>query len=366
MVQKNNFEKFYERISQEWRGALISPGSNFYYLTGLSPVSTLERLFLLIVPVGGEPVILAPKLYEEEVKASWIKNTVFWEDKDDPYQILNNILSSMNSSNETQKWLVEDTMSISVFLKIQKMTKNIEFEPLSSVVSKLRIIKSKEEIEFHKKAGDIVDKVFYEIIEEGIEGKTEKEAAARIEYLLKSFGADEIAFDPIVASGPNGANPHHAPSDRVIKRGDLVVIDYGAKYKGYCSDITRTIAIGEISEEAKRVYEVVMEAQQQGINVVKEGITASEVDLTVRNVIEGYGYGEYFIHRTGHGLGLEVHEEPYIAPKSETFLREGMVFTVEPGIYLPGKFGVRIENDVAVTNGIGEKLTRADIQLIVL
>jgi Xaa-Pro dipeptidase len=366
MLHKKNFERFYERISQDYSGALISPSANFYYLTGLNPLSTLERLFLLIVPVGGEPVILAPKLYEEEVKASWIKNSVFWEDKDDPYKILKEILDSVTFSNKNKKWLVEDTMLISFFLKIQKITDNFEFEQLSNAVSRLRIIKSEKEIEFHKKAADIVDKVFYEIIKEGIEGKTEKEVAARIEYLIKSFGADGIAFDPIVASGPNGANPHHTPSDRVIRENDLVILDYGAKYKGYCSDITRTVAVGEVPGEAKRVYEVVREAQQASIEAAKEGVKAKEVDLTARNVIERHGYGEYFIHRTGHGLGLEVHEEPYIAPISEISLKEGMIFTVEPGIYLPGKFGVRIENDVVMRNGKGEKLTNAEMRLIVL
>jgi Xaa-Pro dipeptidase len=361
---KNNFKKFLENLSSGYGGAMVSPGYNFYYLTGLQPASTLERLFLLIISGKGNMVILAPRLYEEEIKNSWTGDMMFWDDTDDPYRILCDIINSLTPLNEPQKWLIEDTMPVSMFLKIKKYIKDFEFEPLSNIISQLRVIKSREEIECHKKAADVVDKVFKKIIEYGLKGKSEKEVAEQIEYLIKNSGADGIAFEPIVASGPNSANPHHSPNDRLIKDGDMVVLDYGAKCGGYCSDITRTVAVGEISEEAKKVYEVVKQAQQEGIKRVRENISAKDVDLSVRNIIERNGYGKYFIHRTGHGLGLEVHEEPYISSSSETFLREGMVFTIEPGIYLPGMFGVRIENDVAVTNGEAERLTNAEIELV--
>lgn len=366
MMQKNNFIKFCMKLSEEYSGAMVSPGPNLYYLTGLQPASTLERLFLLIVSDKGDTIILAPKLYEEEVKASWIENTIFWGDDDDPYQLLNEVLGSLNPLSKPQKWLIEDTMPVSVFLKVQKQARGIEFNPLSTIISQLRMRKSDEELEFHKRAADIVDKVFEKIIEYEFRGKTEKEVAEQIEYLIKSFSANGIAFEPAVASGPNSANPHHSPGNRLIKDGDLVVIDYGAKCKGYCSDITRTIAVGEIPAEAKKVYEIIKEAQQIGIETVRENISAEDIDAAVRNIIERYGYGKYFIHRTGHGLGLEVHEEPYIAPNSKTVLHEGMIFTIEPGIYLPGMFGIRIENDVALINGKGLKLTNAEMELIMV
>ena len=151
-----------------------------------------------------------------------------------------------------------------------------------------------------------------------------------------------------------------------VKKGDLVVIDYGAKYAGYCSDITRTLAIAKVPEEAKKAYETVKEAQQEGIDMVKEGAIAKDIDLAVRDIIERHGYGKYFIHRTGHGLGLEVHEEPYISSNSETVLKEGMVFTIEPGVYIPSKFGIRIEDDIAVINKRGVTLTNAEKELLVL
>ncbi|MCD6574603.1 aminopeptidase P family protein [Candidatus Aerophobetes bacterium] len=375
---KRNFERFYEKIQGEYKGALISPGPNFYYLTGLNPASTLERLFLLIVPVGSEPVILAPKLYENELKTSWIENIMLWEDKDNPYLILKEILDSTGLSDKPRccnrlpplarekKLLIEDTMPLSFFYKLKQALRELDFEPLSKVVSELRVVKSKIETEFLKKAAKLADEAFEKLLEEELEGKTEREIEARIEYILKTLGAEDIAFKPSVASGPNSANPHHASSERVIKKGDLVVIDYGAKHGGYCSDITRTLAIGKVPEEAKKAYETVKEAQQEGIDMVKEGAIAKDIDLAVRDIIERHGYGKYFIHRTGHGLGLEVHEEPYISSNSETVLKEGMVFTIEPGVYIPGKFGIRIEDDIAVINKRGVTLTNAEKELLVL
>jgi len=346
-----------------YMGALITPGTNFYYLTGLNPSATGERLFLLALNREGESVIIAPKLYENEVKENWEGRAIFWCDDENPYLILKGVLDELNLRGG--KILVEDTMPAMMLVKIENILMDYELGLLSTLTSKLRIKKDSGELKLMEKAAQVVDDVFHELIEKDLEGMNEKQVAALIEYLIKER-ADGISFEPIVAAGENGANPHHTPSDRKLKKGDLVILDYGAKYKGYCSDITRTIAIGKPSELALEVYDVVKEAQERAVQAVREGITAKEIDAVARGEITKKGYGEYFIHRTGHGLGLDVHEEPYIAQHNEIILEEGMAFTIEPGIYIPGRVGVRIEDDVAIINGKGKRLTKAGKELIVL
>ncbi|NJE25376.1 aminopeptidase P family protein [Thermococcus sp. MV5] len=343
----------------EYDGALITPSTNLYYLTGMNPQATEERLFLLVVNKEGESTLIAPKLYENEIK--W-EEAIFWSDNENPYEILDNVLSSLNL--KTGKILIEDTMRASFLINIEHLLKNYELFPLSIVTREMRIYKDDEETKLMKKAAQIADEVFYEVINIDLEGKTEKQVALEIEFLLREQ-SEGIAFDPIVAAGENAANPHHTPGERKIRRGDLVILDFGAKYKGYCSDITRTVAIGEVNEKLKEIYEIVKEAQERAFQSVHRGIRAKEVDSAARDYITKAGYGKYFIHRTGHGLGLEVHEEPYISATSGTVLEDGMVFTIEPGIYLPGIGGVRIEDDVIVKKK-GKRLTKAERDLIIL
>ncbi len=354
-----------QEMMEQWDAALITPGTTFYYLTGLNPLGTLERLFLLVVPSTESPFIIAPKLYQQELEDLPIR-TIFWSDQEDPYLIFREEMRKLRITYG--KILIEEHMPAGILLKLLSTVKDYKLEPLGPIISELRMRKSPEEIELLKKAAEIVDKVFYHIVEnEELRGKSEKEVADLIEFLIKKFGGEGNSFPPIVASGPNGANPHHTPGDRKIKDGDLVIMDYGAIYRGYCSDITRTVAVGKISGEARKVYEIVKEAQETAFQRVRVGVRAMDIDLAARGVIESYGYGEYFIHRTGHGLGLDVHEEPYITGTNERILEKGMVFTIEPGIYLPGKLGVRIEDDVYVNEEErGERLTRVDRELKVL
>jgi len=297
----------------------------------------------LVINRGGESTLIAPKLYENEV--DW-ESTIFWSDEEDPYKLLKKVLKSLDLTGG--RILVEDTMRASFLINIEKLLRNYE-----------------EEIKLMKKAAQIADEVFYEIISRGLDGKSEKQVALEIEFLIREKG-DGISFTPIVAAGENAANPHHTPSERKIRRGDLVVLDFGAKYRGYCSDITRTVAIGEINEKLREAYEVVREAQERAFQTVREGIRAKEVDSVAREYISSKGYGEYFIHRTGHGLGLDVHEEPYIGPKNERVLERGMTFTIEPGIYISQLGGVRIEDDVVVEGKKGRRLTNAERELIKL
>ncbi len=354
-----------QRVMQErdvsW--ALIAPGPNFYYLTGMSPLGSLERLFFLLVPQRREPVIIAPKLYENDL-SDWESGMVFlWRDDEDPYVLLKEIMGRYTSRDG--RVLVDGTIPIGTFLRLGLMGR-YRVDVLDDLISKLRIVKDDDEVRLLKKAAEIADKTLYEVLDRGINGKKEKEVAAWIEFLVKSLGAEGTSFEPIVASGPNSANPHHRPTDRKIRRGDVVILDYGARYRSYCSDITRTLVVGEPPENVESVYETVKEAQEKAFQAVKDGVTAEHVDDVARGHIERAGYGEYFIHRTGHGIGLDVHEEPYIAPGNSTILRNGMVFTIEPGVYLPNRFGVRIEDDVLVKDGHGVRLTKAFRDLMVV
>ncbi len=229
--------------------------------------------------------------------------------------------------------------------------------PIDSLIEKMRMVKDVDEIETIKKACEISSKSFTETLKFIKEGVTEKDIAAELEYRFKKNGADKTSFDTIVAAGERGALPHGMPSERKIKAHELIVMDFGVFYNGYASDTTRTVSIGEIDGESAQIFDIVKEAQKLGRDIVKEGISCKELDGSVRKYIEEKGYGKYFIHGLGHGVGLEIHELPFVNSRSDITLKEGMVITVEPGIYLPGKFGVRIEDTIFVKKTEGEVLT---------
>ncbi|NJE84913.1 aminopeptidase P family protein [Thermococcus sp. CX2] len=345
---------------QGFNGALVSPGSNLYYLTGLHIHEAGERLTVLAVNSDGEYHLLAPSLYENVIEDFPV---TFWRDGENPYEKLGGILGELDIASG--RLLVENTMRADWLIGIEKLLRDYDLHPLSSLMRELRMRKDREEIRLMEKAAQVVDDVFEEILAMDLIGMSERELALKIELMIRER-SDGISFEPIVASGENGANPHHAPSERKLKKGDLVILDYGARWKGYCSDITRTIALGKPDEKLLEIYEVVKNAQESAFQTVREGITAREVDRAAREYIAKAGYGKYFTHRTGHGLGLDVHEEPYIGPDGEVVLENGMIFTIEPGIYLPGLGGVRIEDDVVVENGRGERLTKAERDLVQL
>ena len=342
-------------------GALISPGTNLYYLTGLQIHEAGERPTLLVVSSDGDYRLLAPGLYENFVRNFPV---TFWRDGENPYEKLAWILAEFELSSG--RLLVEDTMRADWLINILRIgNRAFDFYPLSSVTRELRMRKDTKEIDYMKHAAKVVDRVFEELLSWDLLGMRESELALKIELRIREL-SDGISFEPIVASGENAANPHHAPGNRRLRKGDLVILDYGAKWKGYCSDITRTIALGKPNEKLVEIYEGVKEAQEKAYRAARAGVKAKDVDAAARDVISAAGYGEYFTHRTGHGLGLDVHEEPYIGPDGEVILENGMTFTIEPGIYVPGLGGVRIEDDVAVIDGRGKRLTRAERELITL
>ncbi|MEG0597221.1 MAG: aminopeptidase P family protein [Oscillospiraceae bacterium] len=238
--------------------------------------------------------------------------------------------------------------------------------PAGKLISALRAAKDEGEIELLIKAQRISEKAFDEILKFIKVGMTEKEVAAKLVYDMLRFGAEKMSFDPIVVTGPNGSLPHGIPGDRKIENGSFVTMDFGCMYGGYCSDMTRTIAVGEPTDEMKTVYETVLKAQLAGIAVSKAGVPGIEIDGAARKVIEDAGYGDYFGHGYGHSVGIEIHESPNANTSDKTPMPVNAAVSAEPGIYLPGRFGVRIEDVVIMREGTAEVITKAPKNLIIL
>jgi Xaa-Pro aminopeptidase len=238
--------------------------------------------------------------------------------------------------------------------------------PAQNLLDNLRAAKDEAEIETMKKAQKITDDAFKAVLNFIRPGMTEQEVAARLVYEMMRLGAQAVSFDPIVAAGPNGSKPHAIPGDRVLENGMFVTMDFGCKVDGYCSDMTRTVAIGQPDEEMERVYETVLAAQKAGINAARAGVTGREIDAAAREVIVQAGYGEYFTHSFGHSLGIDIHEAPNANAREEREMPVGAVISAEPGIYIPGKFGVRIEDVLILKEGGCENITRSPKNLIIL
>jgi Xaa-Pro aminopeptidase len=259
----------------------------------------------------------------------------------------------------------QEDVSYATFKAYESAVK-AELVPTSYVIEKLRLIKSESEIKILKEAAEIADAAFEHILSFIRPGVKEIDVANELEFFMRKQGATSSSFDIIVASGHRSALPHGVATEKVIEKGELVTLDFGAYYKGYCSDITRTIAVGAISDELKTIYDIVLQAQLRGMSGIKPGMTGKEADALTRDYISEKGYGEYFGHSTGHGIGLEIHEGPALSVRSDVVLAPGMVVTVEPGIYIPGLGGVRIEDDTVVTENGNESLTHSPKELIIL
>ena len=238
--------------------------------------------------------------------------------------------------------------------------------PPADLLTELRRVKDREELEIMTAAQRIAERALEDILKEIRPGAAEKEIAARLQYLMLHYGAENMSFDPIVVSGPNGSLPHGVPSDRKIQSGEFVTMDFGCIYHGYCSDMTRTVAVGSVTEEMRAVYETVLAAQKAGIAAARSGVTGRDVDGAARKVIVDAGYGAYFGHGFGHGVGVEIHEAPTASSANDKPLPAGAVISAEPGIYLPGKLGVRIEDVIVLTENGCENLTRAPKELLIL
>ncbi len=245
-------------------------------------------------------------------------------------------------------------------------TNDVQLSSIESVIETIRMVKDDFEIKQIQKAADIVDETYEHILKWIKPGMTENEVNNEMEMFMRSKGATSSSFDTIVASGHRGALPHGVASNKVIEEGDMITLDFGALYEGYVSDITRTFAIGEPKEEMKKIYNIVLESQLAALEQIKPGMTGKEADSIARDIISSYGYGEQFGHSLGHGIGLEVHEGPALSQKSDIVLEENMCVTLEPGIYVEGLGGVRIEDDVLVTKNGLQRFTKSTKDLIIL
>lgn len=254
------------------------------------------------------------------------------------------------------------------FSEVNRWEKSLsaKLHPMGDLISNLRQVKTKNELECVISAQRIAEKALEEVLNDIKPGITEKEIAAKLIYLMLINGAEKMSFEPIVVSGKNSSMPHGVPSAKKIEKGDFVTMDFGCIFNGYCSDMTRTVAVGYVTEEMERIYNLVLKAQNAGISAAKAGVSGKTVDLAARNVIQEAGYGEYFGHGFGHGIGIDIHEMPNAGPNSQNVLQDGCIISAEPGIYLPEKFGVRIEDMLYITSEGCINLTIAPKKLIIL
>ncbi|WP_158059154.1 M24 family metallopeptidase [Halorussus halophilus] len=344
-------------VAANAEAAVLFPSTNLFYASGFRE-EPAERHLFLFVPQEGEPAFVAPEMYDEQIRdASWVDDLRLWADGEDPMELVEELAEEM--AVRDSHLLVDDTMWALFTQDLRETLPDATFGLASEVFDDLRMRKDDAELDALRRAGAVADEVSVEIRKLGEEaiGMTESELAAEIESRLADHGGEEVAFGTIAGSGPNGAKPHHRHDDREIQRGDPVVLDFGAYVDDYPGDQTRTVVFaGEPPKEYEEVHEVVKDAQQAAVEAVEPGVTAESIDRAAREVIEDAGYGEQFVHRTGHGVGLDVHEDPYIVEGNEMELEAGMVFSIEPGVYLPGEFGVRIEDLVAVTEDSCERL----------
>ena len=279
-------------------------------------------------------------------------------------------INSLMKKNNAKSLAVESMdMTLSRMSFLEKKFPDIEFiksDELSNNIYDMRTIKSTEEIEKIHKAQKIAEKAFDEILGFIRPGVTEREIALKLDNCMLENGAEGLSFETIALAGANTSMPHGVPGNYKVKNGDFVLMDFGAVYDGYHSDMTRTVCVGQSSEKMGKIYDIVLKAQLEALKKVKSGITGSELDGYARDIIDESGYGDFFGHSLGHGVGMEIHEFPTASSKSETILKENMVVTVEPGIYLPGEFGVRIEDFVVVTENSHQNLTNCPKKLIIL
>ncbi|GAA3846548.1 aminopeptidase P family protein [Streptomyces lannensis] len=342
-------------------GLLIAPGPDLVWLTGYRPVET-ERLTLLVLRAGQDPVLLVPTLEAPdaaEAAGAPALTLRDWTDGKDPYGAAAALLGDRG------RYGISDNAWALHLLGLRERLPDVGHVALTRALPMLRAVKDAAELDRLAAAGTAADAAYEEILKVAFGGRREREVAEDLAGLLRRFGHAQVDFT-IVASGPNGANPHHEAGERVIQRGDMVVLDFGGLKHGYGSDTSRTVHVGEPTDEERKVHDLVRAAQEAGFRAVGPGAACQDVDRAARAVIDDAGYGAYFIHRTGHGIGVTTHEPPYMIEGEEQPLVPGMCFSVEPGVYLPGRFGVRIEDIVAVTEDGGRRLNETSREMAIV
>jgi len=350
-----------EAASQGYEALVVAPSPDLAYLTGYDPMP-LERPTLLVLRPDRDPAMLVPELERPLAAASPAGGgveLVGWTDGVDPYAAAARLLPAQG------RVAVGDRLWSAHLIGLQAVLPEVAFAPASPVIGRLRAVKDEDELAALRRAGRAADETFRQICGMTFLGRREEEIASDLAELLVHNGHARADFT-IVASGPNSASPHHEPSGRTMLPRDAVVLDFGGELAGYYSDTTRTVVVGEAPRGFEEVYRVVHEAQEAAFQAVRPGVEAQSIDRVARAIIDGAGYGARFIHRTGHGIGLEVHEPPYLVEGSDWILEPGTTFSIEPGVYLEGRFGVRIEDIVAVTADGAERLNRSTRELRVV
>ena len=371
-----------ELMEEPIDAVLINNPSNLYYYTGFTGG---EAMFLM--PVNGDImstyafelcgisndsraitndwpdgyVITDSRYYEQVEKECEGLQLVKWENKG-----MAATIQELLVEDKKIHIILEDDMNLAQYMKLTEVCKNCSFALGSKWIQKPRMVKDAKELAKLEQAEHIGDAAFTHILDVLKPGVSEREIALELEFFMKKQGASKLSFDTIVASGANGSMPHAQVTDRVLQSGDFVTMDFGCVYQGYCSDMTRTVAIGTPSDEMKKVYQIVLDANLRAMEQIEAGKRCNEIDAVARDYIREQGYGEYFGHGLGHGVGLDIHEEPRFSPKCDVIIKENMVITDEPGIYVPGQFGVRIEDLVVVKETGYQKLSQSEKKLIIL
>lgn len=343
----------------------LNPSPSLTYLTGLH-FHLSERPVLGLFFPDGAPLIVLPELEAAKLDSLGydFAASTYGEEPSHWQKAFDNGLKNRPIST---LGIEELSLRLLEYRYIQASLPQTKVQNAGEVVASLRMYKDKSEVAAMQKAVDIAETALKEALRHVKIGMTEKELASELVLQLLRHGSDgELPFQPIVSTGPNGANPHAVPSERKLAAGDLLVIDYGAAAGGYFSDITRTFGLGELSAEQQKVHQTVQAANAAGRAAVHPGVPCGDVDKAARDVIDAAGYGQYFIHRTGHGLGMETHEEPYMRANNPMILEPGMSFTIEPGIYIPNQYGVRIEDNIVVTADGGLSLTSLPRELQII
>lgn len=327
---------------------IITSTSNIFYLTG-KWIEPGERMLVLYVNSSGKTKLFINELFP--ISGDIGVETKVFNDAEDSVEILSNDIGSGRIG-------IDKNWPAHFLIRLMNKKTGLDIVNGSMIIDEVRMVKDAEEIELMKKASSINDMAVRELIEIVPLKHEERKACKILADIYEKYGTGSFSFYPLIAYGANAAEPHHESDNTMLKEGDSVILDIGGRTNNYCSDMTRTVFYGEPLEEYKKVYNIVLEANLKGIEAVKPGVRLCDIDKAARSVIEKEGYGEYFTHRTGHNIGIDVHEFPDVGCNSEIIAKEGMIFSIEPGIYLPGKCGVRIEDLVLVTKDGCEVLNK--------
>jgi Xaa-Pro aminopeptidase len=363
---RQRIERLEELMAQRGIDAVaLVPGANLFYLTGLQ-MHLSERVTLALFTQTREGFLLLPTLEapRAESRLHVPMKPYTWSDAEGSRAGWDRLRRELDLAGKT---VAVEFLNMRVFelTQLQVFAPNLALADGSELLAELRMVKDADELEAMRRAARVIERALAEVLKLVRPGVTEKELATQWQMSMSRCGADVIPEEPIVAAGPNSAQPHSTATDRPLARGDLVILDGWCTVDGYFTDITRTVAVGEVAPALREIYDIVRQANEAALQRVKPGVPCEQIDQAAREVISRAGYGEYFLHRTGHGLGLEVHEAPGIVAGNTLALKPGMTFTDEPGIYVAGQGGVRIEDDVLVTQDGGESLTHFTRELLV-